>query len=93
MQKMVAGWNELTEIAAHIGNSNALLGAALLGTVVRHTGLSPEEAMAKTVDLVESDWGQFTQRPIGRHRGACARRLALDGVDLGPRRLVRHVST
>lgn len=55
VEKMVAGWNELTDIAAHIGHSNAMLGGALPGNVVRHTDPSPEEAMVKTVGLVESN--------------------------------------
>lgn len=51
---MVAGWNELTDILGHVAHGNARLGTALLGTVVKTTGLSPEDAITKTIALIES---------------------------------------
>ncbi|MEE4591238.1 hypothetical protein V2J94_04945 [Streptomyces sp. DSM 41524] len=45
----IAGWDEFTQIATHLGQSPALLGAVLLGSLVDHTGLSPQEVIGQTI--------------------------------------------
>lgn len=55
IQGMVDGWNELTDVAAHIAHANARLGTALLATVVQATGMSDEEVIVAAIKLVESD--------------------------------------
>lgn len=54
LQGMADGWNELTDICAHIAHANARLGAVLLATVVNQTSLSPDEAIAKSIQLIET---------------------------------------
>ncbi|WP_372344765.1 hypothetical protein [Streptomyces sp. KL116D] len=54
LQGMADGWNELTDIFAHAAHANARLGAALLATVANKTGLAPEEAITKTIELIEN---------------------------------------
>lgn len=48
-EQMIAGWDEFTEITTHLGQSSALLGAVLLGSLVEHTGLSPQEVIAQAI--------------------------------------------
>ncbi|GAA3369746.1 hypothetical protein GCM10017744_090690 [Streptomyces antimycoticus] len=49
VEQMIVGWNEFTELATHLGQSSALLGAVLLGSLVEHTGLSPQEVIAQAI--------------------------------------------
>ncbi|TMU99793.1 hypothetical protein FGK60_20200 [Streptomyces sp. DASNCL29] len=49
VELMIAGWDEFTQIATHLGLSPALLGAVLLGSLVDHTGLSPQEVIGQTI--------------------------------------------
>ncbi|MBE4761767.1 hypothetical protein [Streptomyces caniscabiei] len=55
LQGMADGWNDLTDILAHVAHANARLGVALLDTMVNSTGLSAEEAMAKTIGRFQSN--------------------------------------
>ncbi|MEV8435074.1 hypothetical protein [Streptomyces chartreusis] len=47
LTKVVAGWNELTDIAANIAHANARVGTVLLATVVNHLEQTPEEVIAQ----------------------------------------------
>ncbi|WP_413797053.1 WD40 repeat domain-containing protein [Streptomyces iranensis] len=49
VEQMIAGWDEFTQIATHLGQSSALLGAVLLGSLVDHTGLSPQEVIGQAI--------------------------------------------
>ncbi|MBL1120058.1 WD40 repeat domain-containing protein [Streptomyces sp. 110] len=49
VEQMIAGWDEYTQIATHLGQSSALLGAVLLGSLVDHTGLSPQEIIGQAI--------------------------------------------
>ncbi|MDX2658342.1 hypothetical protein PV402_39850 [Streptomyces scabiei] len=55
LQGMADGWNDLTDVLAHVAHANARLGIALLDTMVSTTGLSAEEAMAKTIGRFQSN--------------------------------------
>ncbi|MFE5119916.1 WD40 repeat domain-containing protein [Streptomyces sp. NPDC056669] len=54
VEQMIAGWDEFTEIATHLGQSSALLGAVLLGSLVEHTGLSPQEVIAQAIATAQA---------------------------------------
>lgn len=49
VEQMIVGWEECTALATHLGQSSALLGAVLLGSLVEHTGLSPQEVIAQAI--------------------------------------------
>ncbi|MGV9855598.1 WD40 repeat domain-containing protein [Streptomyces sp. NPDC003442] len=49
VEQMIAGWDEYTQISTRLGQSSALLGAVLLGSLVDHTGLPPQEIIGQAI--------------------------------------------
>ncbi|MFF3166753.1 hypothetical protein [Streptomyces sp. NPDC003273] len=47
LEKVVAGWNELTDITANIAHANARIGTVLLATAVNHLEETPEDLIAQ----------------------------------------------
>lgn len=48
--RVIAAWNKLTEIAAHIAHAHTRLGTVLLATVVNNMNFTPEEAVRGAIE-------------------------------------------
>ncbi|GGX49015.1 hypothetical protein [Streptomyces chartreusis] len=51
----VKGWNQLTDITAHIAHAHARVATVLLATVVNQMGVSAEEVMRMTLEEIRKN--------------------------------------
>ncbi|MFJ8132522.1 hypothetical protein [Streptomyces hydrogenans] len=54
-KQTVEGWNQLTEITAHVAHAHARVATVLLATVVNQLGMSAEEVMRAVLEEVKNN--------------------------------------
>lgn len=54
-EKAVEGWNQLTEISAHLAHAHVRVATVLLATVVNQMGVSAEEVMRLTLQEIRNN--------------------------------------
>ncbi|MFJ4988797.1 hypothetical protein ACIP9H_33975 [Streptomyces sp. NPDC088732] len=55
VEKAVQGWNELTEVTAHIAHANARIGTLLLATAVNYLEETPENLIEQVYVELEKN--------------------------------------
>lgn len=56
-KQAVEGWNQLTEITAHLAHAHVRVATVLLATVVNQMGVSAEEVMRMTLEEIRENTG------------------------------------